>query len=118
MNMINKVVNLSKAVIGHAANNFQLVSGDLLNNRRSICNSCNEFDAKNITCNKCGCFINIKTQWASEKCPLDKWGVEEPNAAINIDPILHRPVDTPYAYSEDANSMLPPNDCGCGQNNV
>ena len=132
MNIKNKIINLSKSVVSHASNNFKLVTDDILNNRRDICVKCDKFNAANITCAECGCYLLIKTEWASEKCPLDKWGIEEigvvnidrPNADLSISPYLYQ--DTPLASStnftpniyEDANIAPFPVDCGCNKNNV
>ena len=39
--------------------------------RLTICSTC-ENNIMNI-CSKCGCILKLKTQWASTKCPADKW---------------------------------------------
>lgn len=75
-NIIQKAQNLTKAVVKHAQNGFISVSNNIKEERLSICKGCefyNQTNPDNPTCNKCGCFLKIKTGWASEKCPIDKW---------------------------------------------
>jgi hypothetical protein len=68
---MSTVFNFANAVVNHAKNGFKTTDEISLSDRLSICNSCNK--NKNGTCQECGCIISIKTSWASEKCPLDKW---------------------------------------------
>lgn len=66
-----------------------LMDADIVQSRRSICGGspgvapCEEMDRENEICNKCGCFLQIKTQSKVNKklsggseithCPLNKW---------------------------------------------
>lgn len=43
------------------------------NIRYSICLGCPELISATKQCKKCGCFMNIKTQLESAKCPIGKW---------------------------------------------
>ena len=45
-------------------------------NGLNICKSCEYFNESLHQCRHCGCFLQIKTSWASEKCPIDKWNSE------------------------------------------
>lgn len=40
-------------------------------NRVEICNVCEERNEG--ICNKCGCFLSVKTMLPTAKCPLNKW---------------------------------------------
>lgn len=40
--------------------------------RIAICNSC-EFLLLTRNCRKCGCFVDLKTHFANERCPVNKW---------------------------------------------
>lgn len=71
---IEKIVNVTKAVIKHVANGMVNVSDSVKEERMNICKSCPLFNSSNTTCNQCGCYLVEKTKWASEKCPIDKWG--------------------------------------------
>jgi hypothetical protein len=70
-----KVVNFSKALVGHALNGLQTTSNAERAERAAICALCE----KNIdkTCVECGCPIEKKISFKSEECPLNKWP-EEP----------------------------------------
>ncbi len=73
---LEKATNFTKSVINHVAKGMVKVSDTVKQERMDICKSCpffNQTDPKNPTCNKCGCFLEIKTGWASEKCPENKW---------------------------------------------
>ncbi len=75
-NIIQKTRNFVKSVVNHVANGMENVSSSVKEERMSICRACpffNQADPKNPTCNKCGCYLEIKTGWASEKCPEGKW---------------------------------------------
>ena len=45
---------------------------DVVVNRRNLCDGC-EFSTSAYRCTQCGCFMKIKTQLASAKCPIGKW---------------------------------------------
>ena len=40
--------------------------------RMSLCRSCEHFTKMQI-CNKCACFMPLKTWFKISKCPLEKW---------------------------------------------
>jgi|688.fasta_scaffold00982_25 hypothetical protein len=43
----------------------------VVESRLSVCDAC-EFK-KEDKCGVCGCFLNTKSSWTTEKCPLGKW---------------------------------------------
>jgi hypothetical protein len=49
------------------------VSGRILQFRRQKCNMCFHRDAETDQCRLCTCFLSLKTQLSTEKCPLTKW---------------------------------------------
>ena len=67
--------NAGASVVNHAMNSFQSVPSNVKEERISICEGCEHYNSETTRCNECGCFINIKADWASEKCPIDKWGM-------------------------------------------
>lgn len=71
--ILQKIKNASNSIVNHAKDGFASVSDDVQKERMSICRSCEFFDKSKITCLKCGCYLNIKTKWASESCPEGKW---------------------------------------------
>jgi hypothetical protein len=80
------------SIIDYTKSGFKNVSNHTKQQRLSICNSCEFFNPALSQCKQCGCFLQIKTLWATEKCPLDKWGPE-----INTD------------------TQPPSGDCGCNK---
>jgi len=59
-----------------------LVSSEIYNTRKQICNTCPRYDSKPKRCMECGCFIPVKAKMMFEECPLYKWDNE-----INSDEI-------------------------------
>lgn len=49
------------------------VDEQVSNNRMDICIECPELIKITNQCKKCGCFMKLKTQIESSKCPLGKW---------------------------------------------
>ena len=72
-NIFDKIQNLAGSIFSHVSNSFENVNSDIKLQRLSICNSCEFLDKDSKSCNVCGCFVEVKTSWASEKCPIDKW---------------------------------------------
>ena len=65
--------NAGASVVNHAMNSFQSVPANVKEERISIGQGCEHYNSETTRCNECGCFINIKADWASEKCPIGKW---------------------------------------------
>jgi len=65
--------NAGASMMNHAMNSFQSVPANVKEERISICEGCEHYNSETTRCDECGCFINIKADWASEKCPIDKW---------------------------------------------
>jgi hypothetical protein len=42
------------------------------NRRMSICRKCPKLVFK-TNCSECGCFVNWKTDFKAEECPIGKW---------------------------------------------
>jgi hypothetical protein len=41
--------------------------------RLGICRKCEFFQAVPMRCQKCNCFLNLKTRLETEHCPIAKW---------------------------------------------
>jgi hypothetical protein len=63
--------SLTNSVTEWAESGFQICKAEELDNRLSICNSC-EFMFEN-RCLKCGCFLQAKARLATSRCPEGKW---------------------------------------------
>jgi len=75
-NMFRKAANFARGSVDHAASGFENVSENVKSHRMKICNNC-EFmigSSHNPVCSRCGCYLNLKTSWASQSCPVEKWG--------------------------------------------
>lgn len=74
--IIEKASNFASSIVKYVSSGMENVSTAVKEERMSICRACpffNSTNPKNPTCNKCGCFLEVKTGWASEKCPEGKW---------------------------------------------
>jgi len=49
------------------------VSDEVQNKRMEICKSCEKYDESQNRCIQCGCFLEPKTRFALDSCPLNKW---------------------------------------------
>ena len=73
----SKAKHFMSSLYGHVKNGLEMCPETIIEERYSICQSCEFF--KDSTCQKCGCplvrdriFVS-KLAWASEKCPIGKW---------------------------------------------
>ncbi len=72
--LLRKVFNFGKAVAKHAANGLKMVDKETYKTRLEICYAC-PLLIKGHYCQhvKCGCRVEKKAGWESEKCPVGKW---------------------------------------------
>jgi len=49
------------------------VSEEIKNQRLEICRKCEKYDAQQIRCIECGCFLEFKASFSLDSCPLEKW---------------------------------------------
>ena len=54
---------------------YVLADNDIAMYRINICSQC-EFLKKHTRCEKCGCFMKVKTRLATARCPIGKWEKE------------------------------------------
>lgn len=102
MSLISNFVSSS---INHAKDGFRTVDKSIYNDRLNICQNCEFFDSTAFRCKQCGCFLNIKANWASESCPLEKWkDIPQENKSNLTESISVPSIQT--------------NDCGCNKKNV
>lgn len=50
------------------------VSEDIQKQRYDICSACEFLLMPSNRCQKCGCFMGVKTWMPNQKCPINKWG--------------------------------------------
>ena len=69
--MFQQAKNFAKATARHVANMGRNTPNMVRESRLEICNKCDKNN--NGRCSECGCFVDVKTSWASEACPLGHW---------------------------------------------
>ena len=73
LNFLDKAKSFTNSVYKFTKSGFHRVSQEQKQERLNICESCDKMNKDNKTCNECGCYLDIKTGWATESCPLGKW---------------------------------------------
>ena len=64
---------IKKSVRGDAL----LVSEEVQAERMEICRTCEYFDPQQVRCRHCGCWLEQKTKYALDSCPLEKWTMSD-----------------------------------------
>lgn len=69
--------NVAQSVVRNAASvaqgNALKLDPSEANRRLSICRGCEFFSSEAQRCQKCGCYLSVKTYLKAEKCPVGKW---------------------------------------------
>ena len=71
--ILDKTKSFLKSSLSYAMSGFKNVTDNQKKERLNICESCDKINKENKTCSECGCYLDIKTGWATESCPLGKW---------------------------------------------
>lgn len=71
--LAEKLARVAAATARHVANGLKAVTDKQREERISICHGCDLYNKVDQTCRNCGCFLPIKVNWDSERCPLGKW---------------------------------------------
>ena len=71
-NFMLKSYNYFKAVSKRVLGGFENVDTTTYYDRAFICSRCPSLTPER-ECNECGCPIETKAAWKTEKCPKDKW---------------------------------------------
>jgi hypothetical protein len=69
--LLQQAANFGGAVVRHVANGMKQVSPEEKQRRLDLCVICEHY--ANGRCAKCGCGLDSKTGWDSERCPIGKW---------------------------------------------
>lgn len=70
--LMAQVGNLVSAVGHHMATGFKETDDEILKERVTLCNNCEDMRTDG-RCSKCGCCMQRKAKWDSAKCPVNKW---------------------------------------------
>jgi uncharacterized paraquat-inducible protein A len=80
LKLINKILTFVKSLLFHVWSGFPKSTQEEINERLSICKSCEYYSEEHKQCMVCGCnlsnkkiFMN-KLAWADQECPTGKWG--------------------------------------------
>jgi len=73
MGILNTLLYPIKEIAGKIMTNGVKVSVEIVKKRMRICKSCSYLFKATGNCKKCGCFIDAKTKYADQKCPIGKW---------------------------------------------
>lgn len=68
-----KAASFGKAIVEHAGAGFPTTGREMIDHRWAICRACEHFDPDYVRCRVCGCRLNIKIDWAEQRCPIGKW---------------------------------------------
>jgi len=71
-----QAVNYGIAQIRHTLDGRRKVPDDIYKSRIARCVECPFKHPDRLQCleKTCGCDLTLKAEWASESCPLEKWG--------------------------------------------
>lgn len=72
-NPFRAVAALWRAVRAYFRKEEVFVTQEVADNRMQVCLECPERDPDLNQCKRCSCFLALKTEMATEKCPLGKW---------------------------------------------
>lgn len=70
---MNKIKKFTTSVIEFAKSGFKYAPDFIKTIRLDLCSKCEKLSDDKKTCSECGCYLDIKTGWATESCPLGKW---------------------------------------------
>lgn len=70
-----QIKSFKDSMVTWAKQSFKVVDQDVLDQRISICESCEFFVKTSLggRCQQCGCVTKLKTKLLSENCPIGKW---------------------------------------------
>lgn len=73
---VSKAKNFAKAVVEDVKAGSRRVSQDVYTDRMTLCRACGLYNRQKGTCGHpdCGCVMQRKAKWASQECPIGKWG--------------------------------------------
>jgi hypothetical protein len=71
--LLQQAASAAKAAARFAASGFAIASAEEAERRMAICRTCPEFNAIDVRCYQCGCFLKVKVKDQVETCPVGKW---------------------------------------------
>tara|TARA_R100000781_G_scaffold114355_2_gene84947 strand:- start:439 stop:954 length:516 start_codon:yes stop_codon:yes gene_type:complete len=80
--LMKRAFNFAKATKEYVKDGMQNVDKAIYIKRLEICKRCPIFNAEKGTCNKCGCFMEIKAKWKVSTCPDEPSRWPDPNIKV------------------------------------
>jgi hypothetical protein len=72
--MAKGFIGSAKDIISGVVAGEGLIASDEVHiHRMNICGGCEFFIRDEKRCNKCGCFMEVKSKFINTTCPIDKW---------------------------------------------
>jgi hypothetical protein len=71
--ILSPLLKPAKKVASKIMTNGVKVSAPLAQHRFRLCKSCPHLLKTTGNCKKCGCFADVKTKYADQRCPVGKW---------------------------------------------
>jgi hypothetical protein len=72
-NPIRAILALCRVTLALVTRRPLLVIPEETDRRMRACDACPFYHAETDQCGKCSCFVGIKVQLTTEKCPIGKW---------------------------------------------
>lgn len=81
--LFKRATNFAKAAATHAADLGRKVSDEVYDSRLSVCRGCELCDEEKMQClhYQCGCNLEVKARWRTQKCPRELWPELEPDSS-------------------------------------
>ena len=73
MSVLNVVLKPISKLAGKILTNGMFASAELAKARVGACNSCPHLFEPTRNCKKCLCFVDEKTKYQDQKCPIGRW---------------------------------------------
>ncbi len=74
LTMLSNLIKSAKDIVTQSVKSgIVKASDEKALGRMNICKACEFFNADELRCNKCGCFMEVKVWFDGSKCPIDKW---------------------------------------------
>lgn len=101
---VKNLAQFSFNVVRSAFNHDEslMVSEEVRTKRMEICKSCEYYDAKQVRCRQCGCYLETKVRFAIDSCPLSKWSVSDEKWITNeFDKIFEKIRNQDFSVPDD-----------------
>jgi len=85
MNRLQQKLNSLQQAASKLANEtipFKKVTPEIHAKRWEICQACEHLYKVTNSCRKCGCFMEVKTWMATQRCPIKKWHATDGPLAV------------------------------------